>query len=208
MPTEAAVSRLIRERFTFRVVAVAARPLRNELEERLIATLAACPTCGPSPAWLGRFAYGASMRQSGLWNTKSVGGPTLTSDQLAQFAELAATTGQVEPSSRRPATPFARRRRCPGIGPEGDPTRTLVVIPCSWGKERGSDERGSGPAIAEYLFEDLAQRLSDARTSVSVLAGVDHTRMPAWRRYGRGLLYRAAGTSLEEALSTGRTSSF
>jgi hypothetical protein len=189
----------MRERFSFRVIEVADRALRNQLEGSLIATLAGCPVCGPSPVWLGRYAYSASMRRSGLWNTEFVGGPTLTSEQLETFRDLVDRTPvaqpNLEPASPHPVTSQVTKDR---RGP--DPARTLVVIPCSAGKEPGTDERGLGPGIVDYLPDDLGRRLSQARARVSPVAGTDNTRMAAWRRYGRGLLYRAAGASLEAGL--------
>lgn len=200
MPIEAEISRLLRDRFTFRVVAVGDRSLRNELEGRLVATFAACPTCRPSREWLGRHAYGPAMRTTGLWNTEFVEGPTLTEDQLDAFEELVAETARATPPRRPASTPTRIPKTAVGDPARGDPAHALVVIPCSSGKDPGSDHRGSGPAILEYLPDDLGQRLRDARAAVSVLARVDQTRMPAWRRYGRGLLYRAAGASLAKGI--------
>lgn len=89
-PVEAEVSRLLRTRFAFRVVAVADPGRRKVVEERLIATLAQCRECQPSSAWLGSYAYAHAMRESGLWNTLSVNGPRLTASRLEDFEGLIA----------------------------------------------------------------------------------------------------------------------
>jgi hypothetical protein len=68
------------------------REERNELEAVLIATLAACPVCGPSATWLGNHAYSDKVRSSGLWNSQDVGGPTITAHQLERFRSLARAT--------------------------------------------------------------------------------------------------------------------
>lgn len=199
LPTEEQVTQLMRERFTFRVVEIVDRATRNELEGRLIATLAACPVCGPSPAWLGHQAYSPATRQSGLWNTEFVGDAMLTWDQLEMFETFVRAGGGAAPPLRArdrhpvPAEPVSKAGAL-------DPDRTLVIIPCAAGKRRGSDPRGSGPGIAESLSDALAQRLLEARAGVAGAAGVDQARMAAWRRYGPGRLYEAAGASLERGV--------
>jgi len=91
-PLEEEVSQLLRRSFRFRCVMVEDREERNELEAVLIATLAACPVCGPSATWLGHHAYSDKVRSSGLWNSQDVGGPTITAHQLERFRSLARAT--------------------------------------------------------------------------------------------------------------------
>lgn len=195
-PTETEVSRLVSERFGFRVVAVVDPEQREQFERRLIATLAACSICGPSAAWLGSFAYADAMRRCGLWNTKDVNGPTLTAAQLRHFEGLVAETAQQDDPPRGPVASARIPKAMGAASAPYDASATLVVIPCSWGKRRGSDERDLGPGVVDHLPEDLRTRLSEARVRVAPVARVDQTRMAAWRRYGPGLLYREAGDSL------------
>ena len=70
--TEGEVSRLLRSRFFFRVVAVDDVEERKLLEEKLIASLSACSRCKPSEGWLGCFAWSERIRRSGLWNSNYV----------------------------------------------------------------------------------------------------------------------------------------
>jgi hypothetical protein len=88
-PLEKEVSELLRSLFRFRCVKVVDQAERNDLEEVLIATLAACPVCGPSATWLGHHAYSDKVQSSGLWNSQDVGGPTITAHQLQRFRSLA-----------------------------------------------------------------------------------------------------------------------
>ena len=127
-PLEEEVSQLLRRSFRFRCVMVEDREERNELEAALIATLAACPMCGPSTSWLGRYAYSDKVRSSGLWNSNHVGGPTITGHQLARFqglveASLEAFNGRryVMTATKNPEGPGPRRS-------------TLFVTHCSAGK--------------------------------------------------------------------------
>jgi len=45
---------------------------RNEMERKLVATLARCHECSPSESWLGRWAYSKKVRRSGMWNSEFV----------------------------------------------------------------------------------------------------------------------------------------
>ena len=91
---EEEVSQLLRSSFRFRCVEVVDQAERNELESVLIATIAACPVCGPSATWLGYHAYSDKARSSGLWNSRDVGGPTITAHQLERFRSLARASGE------------------------------------------------------------------------------------------------------------------
>ncbi len=92
-PTEQSVSALLRETFRFRCVEIADREERNRFEEGLVATLAACQKCMPSPKWLGKNAYSEHVRDSGLWNANYVLGSTpLNPRELSRLEELVSTT--------------------------------------------------------------------------------------------------------------------
>lgn len=93
-PVELQVSELLRDAFTFRCVRIDDMDERNEFERWLIATLAACPDCGPSPSWLGHYAYPQPVRSSGLWNVQHVGERTGTDGQLGRFEHLANAVSQ------------------------------------------------------------------------------------------------------------------
>ncbi len=45
---------------------------RLALEAGLIATVAQCESCGPSPGWLGQFSPKATIRRTGLWQIQHV----------------------------------------------------------------------------------------------------------------------------------------
>lgn len=88
-PFEIEVTNLLLTRFRFRCVKIDNMKERNRMEEGLIATLARCPRCRPSPAWLGRFAYNTKVQDSVLWNSEYVeGSNSLNRQELARFEEL------------------------------------------------------------------------------------------------------------------------
>jgi hypothetical protein len=71
-PIETEVSNLLKSNFWFRCVEIRDKSLRNDLEEKLIASISLCPECKPSNNWLGKFAYSDNVRNSGLWNSDYV----------------------------------------------------------------------------------------------------------------------------------------
>jgi hypothetical protein len=89
---EAAVSALLRESLWFRCVAIADIQERNQYEEVLIATVAACQVCCPSGQWLGRYAYNTKVLQSGLWNSNHVRGEIVSHEGMDRFLDLVAQT--------------------------------------------------------------------------------------------------------------------
>ncbi len=91
-PTEAQVSGLLRQRFSFRCVLIPDMAQRNDLEALLVATLAACKACRPSSSWLGQYAYSEKVRASGLWNSQYVGDPTIDELTLGRFLKLVAAS--------------------------------------------------------------------------------------------------------------------
>jgi len=101
-PVETQVSSVLRNNFTFRCVEVGDREEHNRLEDRLIATVSFCAECTPSPTWLGRFAYSSAVRDCGMWNSQSVGGMQLSSDELKRLEALVnetATRWNLKPNS-------------------------------------------------------------------------------------------------------------
>lgn len=71
-PFEEEVSRLLRKRFTFRVVKIDDMGFRNKMEQEIIATLSSCLDCRPSKDWLGQFSYNGKVQCSGMWNSEYV----------------------------------------------------------------------------------------------------------------------------------------
>jgi len=93
---EEAVSRRLRESFTFVWVRVPSKETRLSLESGLIALLAQHCTGAASSDWLGLHALAPAIVSSGLWNTQHVASPVLTEDQLLQLRQLAETPGAQE----------------------------------------------------------------------------------------------------------------
>jgi len=71
-PLENEVTELLKTAFTFRCIEIIPMKQRNEMERKLIATLARCHECGPSESWLGLWAYSEKVQRSGLWNSEYV----------------------------------------------------------------------------------------------------------------------------------------
>ncbi len=78
---------------------------------------------------------------------------------------------------------------------------TLLILPCSGKKLPLYGERDMGPRIIDYLPDDLASKLKNARRSVHRnYANIDEQTLgSAWRRYD-GHLYKAAREELKNAL--------
>jgi hypothetical protein len=89
---EPEVSSSLRAGFRFRCIEIPDRNERNLFEVMLVATLAQCPVCRPSGAWLGRHAYADPVRESGLWNVQFSDGRVLSKAALGRFAELVAAS--------------------------------------------------------------------------------------------------------------------
>ncbi len=67
---ETEITRIIRENFSFRYVAVddeAARIGKDGLEKEYIRVVSGCSECRPSENWLGQFSPVDKIRDSGLW---------------------------------------------------------------------------------------------------------------------------------------------
>lgn len=87
---EDGVTRLLREAFSFRFIALtgqAARMGSAGLESRLIGTLAQCRMCRPSAAWLGLHSPKAKIRESGLWLSQHLTSPGLTEQDWSAIRE-------------------------------------------------------------------------------------------------------------------------
>ncbi len=61
------VSEYIQSHFWFVVFPVPQKEDRLILESRIISTVSLCPSCRPSPYWLGLFSPKEKIRESGLW---------------------------------------------------------------------------------------------------------------------------------------------
>ena len=64
---ERQVSDYIQSHFWFVVFPVSQKEDRLILESRIISTVSLCPSCRPSPNWLGLFSPKEKIRESGLW---------------------------------------------------------------------------------------------------------------------------------------------
>ncbi len=81
---EAKVTHLLRTTFAFRYIAVddqAERMGATGIESALIGTVASCPDCCPSLAWLGNHSPDARIRRSGLWLVQHLAAPALETQQ-------------------------------------------------------------------------------------------------------------------------------
>ncbi|MCC6019121.1 MAG: hypothetical protein LM601_08820, partial [Candidatus Verstraetearchaeota archaeon] len=67
---EEKITRIIRERFSFRFIVLNGQAERIMLERALIGTLASCKLCRPSENWLGNYSPIPEIRESGLWLTQ------------------------------------------------------------------------------------------------------------------------------------------
>jgi len=88
-PIEKEVSEYISTHLSLRCISVQNRTERNQLEQALVATLAACTECLPSPGWLGLYAYSESVQISGLWNSQFTNSQPVTTEEIERFKELA-----------------------------------------------------------------------------------------------------------------------
>lgn len=85
---EEQVSAYIRERFAFVVFELAEKADRLHWEELLIATVAACPNCGPSEDWLGTHSPVAKIRDGGLWLVQGLKGQVMGGADLQTLRKL------------------------------------------------------------------------------------------------------------------------
>jgi hypothetical protein len=72
---EADVTRHMVENFSFAVLHFDDEADRRRYEENLLSTIYACPDCGPSEAWLGKYHPNSQViRECGLWNVQGLSG--------------------------------------------------------------------------------------------------------------------------------------
>ena len=74
---EEAISGLLRNRFSFRVIAVDSPAERRDLEKRRICSVARCSLCRPSCDWLGRSSPERKIRDGKLWQVQNLKGHPL-----------------------------------------------------------------------------------------------------------------------------------
>jgi hypothetical protein len=67
---EEKITKIIRERFSFRFIVLNGQAERMMLERTLIGTLASCKLCRPSENWLGNYSPIPEIREGGLWLTQ------------------------------------------------------------------------------------------------------------------------------------------
>jgi len=97
--TEDEVTRVLRERFSFRFVVLEGQKKRigtEGIESRLIGTLARCQICQPSPAWLGLHSPKPKIRQSGLWLEQHLDAPALDKVDRETLVQAIANTQRCE----------------------------------------------------------------------------------------------------------------
>jgi hypothetical protein len=178
---------MLSECFSFRCVYIPDRQERNRFEALLIATLAACDQCQPSRSWLGNFAYSEVVKRSGLWNSDYVGGPTLRDADVRRLATL------IDASPR---------------SPQKDLSDTLLLIPCSAGKDGAPDPGLPACTVADFLGQKTAAILEEGRALAFKKRGIHLDRRsvlrPALGLYS-GYPYATEGfrEQLDEALRRG-----
>ena len=69
---EETISGILRDRFSFRAIAVESPSSRSELEKRIIGSLAGCERCMPSKGWLGRHSPKDRIREGNLWQVQNL----------------------------------------------------------------------------------------------------------------------------------------
>lgn len=84
--TENAVTSYMQEKFSFVVFAEPIKSKRCDLETQLIATVAQCEDCHPSPSWLGNHHPNPAIKKSGLWNVQGLTKTPLTTSQAKDLA--------------------------------------------------------------------------------------------------------------------------
>ncbi|MEU8194993.1 hypothetical protein AB0C10_14560 [Microbispora amethystogenes] len=112
--------------------------------------------------------------------------------RCVRFRRVAAPEIAISPRSQSTAV-TARVDELTDVSPR----RTLVVIPCSAAKARGGEPAPGGTSCS------WPEALLEARARLRLTADVDEgLLLPAWRRY-EGFFYRAAGSSLQQAVRSG-----
>lgn len=84
------VTKVLRERFSFRWIKMDGQERRmgtGGFESALIGTLSTCGKCSPSGTWLGRYSPKPKISQSGLWLEQHLGSPGLSVEDLNRIAQ-------------------------------------------------------------------------------------------------------------------------
>jgi hypothetical protein len=86
--TEAEVTAILKERFSFTVIPVTTKEQRLLLESRIISTIAKCRDCGPSAAWFGLQSPKEKIRTSGLWLVNELDKKSVEERDLCMLREI------------------------------------------------------------------------------------------------------------------------
>jgi hypothetical protein len=85
---ETDVTQYMVQSFSFAVLRFDEEADRRQYEESLLSTIYACPDCGPSETWLGKFHPTSEViRTCGLWNVQSLAGKVLSCDEAKRLVE-------------------------------------------------------------------------------------------------------------------------
>lgn len=85
---ERAVTKYLRNNFSFAVVEVPNKAKRLQLESRMISTLSHCRECVGSVGWLGNHSPKQKIRQSGLWLVNELYKKPLSAADLVYLQRL------------------------------------------------------------------------------------------------------------------------
>ncbi|MGH8982563.1 MAG: DUF7664 domain-containing protein [Acidimicrobiia bacterium] len=173
---EERVTEHMKQAMRFRCLRIDDLKERNAFEALLIATVAACPTCTPSPQWLGQHCYSRAVRATGLWNSEFVYGTAVTEGELDRLHTLA---------------------RARTVDATDDLADTLLIIPCSASKRGTVLSRPLTPrTVADDLDNEARQMLEEGRQLAFTKRGTSlnetSPRRPALEWY-TGQPYETAG---------------
>lgn len=84
---EVEVTKLLRERFSFRFVVLEEEEKRLDIESKIIGTLHGCPCCKSSKNWLGLHSPVNKIREGGMWMTQHLESDGLAVADMALFSE-------------------------------------------------------------------------------------------------------------------------
>jgi len=82
---EADVTRYMVENFSFAVLHFDDKADRLQYEKNLLSTIYACPDCGPSETWLGKYHPSQVIREGGLWNVQGLSGAVISCCEAKRF---------------------------------------------------------------------------------------------------------------------------
>lgn len=85
---ERRISEYIQNQFSFTVFAVHDKEARLFWESKIASTLAQASDFIPSSGWLGLSSTKDKIKEKGLWQVNSLGGPPLTKEELQNLIEL------------------------------------------------------------------------------------------------------------------------